>query len=300
MAVFILWILILTALYFFEEKIKINTNASNVQTATPESEHSVVPANLQRRNPKASIRLFFTMMLSRLTRFLRTTLASFATKNLAICFAIFFLKRIAFTSDTYIFQYASRILNWSLRKTAWIEFFHQLAVGIITGLLLPILNSLFNKMRHAGANVIDVSVIRGSILTAILGCLLVWRARDVVAMITGQYMLYACPLKLIVEAVFILGLAEGLEPTTQGLAASMVSSSVTGRLFATIAVVDQTAVAVSGPVIGGIFSASQNLDTGKQGLIYLVSSVRFQTSDRIQLLTVQVLFAFLFVFTLFF
>ena len=70
------------------------------------------------------------------------------------------------------------------------------------------------------------------------------------------------------QGIFVLGLAEGFEPTIQGLAVSFVDPGATGRLFTLIAAIDQVATLISGPIMGQIFAASQ-----QQGLIYVVASV---------------------------
>jgi hypothetical protein len=78
---------------------------------------------------------------------------------------------------------------------------------------------------------------------------------------------------MIVEGIFVLGLAEGLEPTVQAMAVSFVDPSSTGRLFTTIAALDMVAQLVSGPIMGGIFSASQGLNSTWLGLIYIIAAV---------------------------
>jgi hypothetical protein len=42
--------------------------------------------------------------------------------DILLCFVIFFLKRVAFTSESFIFQYASVRLGWELRQTAQLQF----------------------------------------------------------------------------------------------------------------------------------------------------------------------------------
>jgi hypothetical protein len=89
--------------------------------------------------------------------------------------------------------------------------------------------------------------------------------------------------------VFVLGLAEGLEPTLQGLAVSFAGPHSTGRLFTLIETLDMAATLVSGPIMGGIFAASQHIGTPWDGLVYAIAAVRIQsTSTRLKLFTNRV------------
>jgi hypothetical protein len=79
-------------------------------------------------------------------------------------------------------------------------------------------------------------------------------------------------------------LAEGLEPTLQGLAVSFADPRSTGRLFTLIATLDIAATLVSGPIMGGIFVASQHIGPPWYGLVYAIAAVRIQsTSTHVKL-----------------
>jgi hypothetical protein len=72
---------------------------------------------------------------------------------------------------------------------------------------------------------------------------------------------------------FILGLAEGLEPTIQGLAVLSADANAYGRLFTLIAVIDETATLISRPMMGLIFAASQDIGGLGRGLVFVVAAV---------------------------
>jgi hypothetical protein len=74
-------------------------------------------------------------------------------------------------------------------------------------------------------------------------------------------------------------LAEGLEPTLQGLAVSFAGPHSIGRLFTLIATLDIAATLVSGPIMGGIFTASQHIGPPWYGLVYAMAAVRIQSTS---------------------
>ncbi|KAF2124973.1 MFS general substrate transporter [Dothidotthia symphoricarpi CBS 119687] len=276
--VFLLWILTFISMSLFREtlRIKHDTGTSALSTQSPgtseleertscdishEPADSEYLASIPKPGERTSGEPFFRWRIFRtMSRFIRETCSGFMTRNLTVCFAIFVLKRLAFTSENFVFQYASKMLHWKLEKTAWIQFTQSLAAILITAVFLPGVNAYLHRQRKIRPIVIDISVARASMLIAVLGCLLLWRARNPATMISG---------------VFVLGLAEGLEPTVQGLAVALVDPSVTGRLFTFIAALDMAATLFSGPIMGSIFSASQNIGSSWHGLVYLVAAILF-------------------------
>jgi hypothetical protein len=131
-----------------------------------------------------------SLIVRKIQGYVQDAFADFMSQSLIVCFAIFFFKRLAFTSETFVFQYASKVLKWKFEKTAWIQFTHSLAAIITTAVLLPVVTAYFQKNRHFRRTTIDVTVARASLLVAIIGCLLLWRARNPPAMISGKITLY--------------------------------------------------------------------------------------------------------------
>jgi hypothetical protein len=128
---------------------------------------------------------FTKSVLRRLKRFRSEALSGLMTRNLKVCLLIFCLKRLAFTSENFVFQYASKLLDWNLEKTSWIQFTHSLAAITITAVLLPSANTLFQRRTGDRSTIVDVTAARGSLLVAVLGCVLLWQAQNSTAMILG-------------------------------------------------------------------------------------------------------------------
>jgi hypothetical protein len=128
---------------------------------------------------------FTKSSLRRLKRFRSEALSGLMTRNLKVCLLVFCLKRLAFTSENFVFQYASRLLHWNLEKTSWIQFTHSLAAIIITAVLLPSVNTLFQRRTGGISTAVDVTAARGSLLMAVLGCVLLWQAQSSTAIILG-------------------------------------------------------------------------------------------------------------------
>ncbi|KAF2676239.1 MFS general substrate transporter [Lentithecium fluviatile CBS 122367] len=270
--VFVLWVLTFIAMFLFRETLHTKSDFDAVPFAQSPSTTPTIgqpclaelnePANNrplpasashQRQHRAANIKSY----ILKLRKGIKDALSGFVTTNLLVCFSIFFLKRLAFTSENFVFQYASKVLQWKLAKTAWIQSTHSLAAIVTTALLLPSLNAFLQRRRRTKSFTVDVTVARACLLIAVVGCLWVWRAQSTATMISG---------------VFILGLAEGLEPTVQGISVSCVHASATGRLFTLIAAIDMVAMLFSGPLMGGIFAASQSAGSLWLGLIYVVAA----------------------------
>jgi hypothetical protein len=132
-----------------------------------------------------SISRFTQSSLRRLKQFQSEALSGLTTRNLKVCLLIFCLKRLAFTSENFVFQYAWTILDWNLEKTSWIQFTSSLAAITATAVLLPSVNALFQRRTGGRSTIVDVTAARGSLLVAVLGCVLLWQAQSSTVMILG-------------------------------------------------------------------------------------------------------------------
>lgn len=71
----------------------------------------------------------------------------------------------------------------------------------------------------------------------------------------------------------ICGLGEGLEPALQGISASMVDKSHTGRMFTNVAFVDLTARILGGPLMYKILEVKSADSHLSAGLCFALSAV---------------------------
>lgn len=72
-------------------------------------------------------------------------LTLFRKPVLVFCLSAFFLKRVAFTSENFVYQYASERFDWQLRETAWLGFAAGAGAVFATLIANPLLNLLFSK-----------------------------------------------------------------------------------------------------------------------------------------------------------
>ena len=59
------------------------------------------------------------------------------TKNLLLCYTMFFVKRLAFTSEAFIYQYAAQYLRWPLRQTTKLQFSRATGATVVNTALIP-------------------------------------------------------------------------------------------------------------------------------------------------------------------
>ncbi len=96
-----------------------------------------------------------------------------ATTGIIFCFACFLGKRIAFTSESLMFQYASELLHRPLSHTAWIRVPLGLSATLVTGVVLPTL-LLRLKSRTTNSVSVDLWAIRASLGLLVLGFVMFW------------------------------------------------------------------------------------------------------------------------------
>jgi hypothetical protein len=168
--VLMLWALTFISVAFLRETL---VSARDTRTLTKFAQRSF------------SVSRFTKSSLRRLKQFRSEALSGLTTRNLKVCLLIFCLNRLALTSENFVFQYVWKILDWNLEKTSWIQFTHSLAAIVVTAVLLPSVNALFQRRTGDISTTVDVTAARGSLLVAVLGCVLLWQAQSSTVMILG-------------------------------------------------------------------------------------------------------------------
>jgi hypothetical protein len=168
--VLVLWALTFISVAFLRETL---VSARDTRTLTTLAHRSF------------SVLRFTKSSLRRLKQFRSEALSGLTTRNLKLCLLIFCLNRLASTSENFVLQYAWKILDWNLEKTSWIQFTNSLAAITTTAVLLPTVNALFQRRTSDRSTIVDVTAARGSLLVAVLGCVLLWQAQSSTVMILG-------------------------------------------------------------------------------------------------------------------
>lgn len=188
------------------------------------------------------------------------TIAFFRVPTLPSVFLLFLLKPIALISKAFTYQFASESFRWEMSQTTWLRVSQAAGSAIVTMIFLPLLSALLIR-RGFRAKKLDLGAIRGSLCIAVLGFAMLWQAR-------ASWML--------VVALFICGLSEGLEPALQGLATSLIDGVYNARMFTTLAVVETIAKLIGGPLMARLFSIGRSPGGhGSSGINFLTSSIIF-------------------------
>lgn len=101
------------------------------------------------------------------------------------CLAAFFLKRVAFTSEGFMFQYASEKFLWELRQTTWLRVAAASGAVFVTLFACPLLTYLLVR-KGFKTHHLDLNVIRVSSLVVVLAFLGAWRAPSVILLAFGN------------------------------------------------------------------------------------------------------------------
>lgn len=91
--------------------------------------------------------------------------------GLPFCYLLFFLKPLAMISKAFVYQYASYNFHWGLSQTTWLRFSQAGGSSLATVVVLPLLSSVLHR-RGPSAQMLDLNVIRGSLLVAMTGFVL--------------------------------------------------------------------------------------------------------------------------------
>ena len=110
---------------------------------------------------------------------------------LRFCFACFFLKKVAFASESLLYIYTSELLHQKLYKTAWIKVAQASGATIVTGLLLPALVQILLR-RDFTPELINLWMTRGSLITLTFGFLMVWMSPHAIVLGFGKSHLPPC------------------------------------------------------------------------------------------------------------
>ncbi|KAF2786835.1 MFS general substrate transporter [Melanomma pulvis-pyrius CBS 109.77] len=187
-------------------------------------------------------------------------------RGVNVVFTSFAIKRVAFASLAFVFQYASEILEQDLSKTYLIRVFHQFSVAILFICLLPLLT------RNLLSPAKDVWVIRVSLTTLMIGFYVVWNGRSLSGFALG---------------LGICGLGEGLEVGLQSLGSYLVGDVDQAAFFSIASMLGVIGELVGGPLMASAYTIRDNhhrplgycflLSTGVFGCVF-ASSYLLKTS----------------------
>ncbi|EED16509.1 conserved hypothetical protein [Talaromyces stipitatus ATCC 10500] len=120
------------------------------------------------------------------------------------CFITYILKRIAFASEGFMFQYASEKFLWPLHQTTWLRVGQASGAILATLILCPLIMSIFSKTTTAdtmigdssrtskiscgrfSAHVIDLTMIRSALSILTLSFFAAWKAPSAQWQVAGS------------------------------------------------------------------------------------------------------------------
>jgi hypothetical protein len=91
------------------------------------------------------------------------------------CSIAYFLKRIAFASEAFMFQYASEKFLWALYQTTWLRVAQACGAVTVTLIVYPLL-TLYLSRRGVASRITDLSLIRSSLLILMLSFFFAWKS----------------------------------------------------------------------------------------------------------------------------
>lgn len=134
------------------------------QSFGPEEDH-------QSPNPGA------TKITEPRSRTLKSILELIQRPQLQFCFLAILFKRVAFSSETLLYQYASDVLNTQLSHTAWLRALQAVGATFITGVGVPLLMEVLKRDSRRPTSSSSFVVVQGSLAILVIGFISLWLGR---------------------------------------------------------------------------------------------------------------------------
>ncbi|MCJ1251903.1 hypothetical protein MMC30_009141 [Trapelia coarctata] len=231
-------------------------NRSNVQYESVPSEEQTSVAttdetHLLSRPPEPGIPKLMSIARSRSSsrtsgnpfcEFTSRVARLFSTSAAHFCVVAFFLKRVAFTSEGFMFQYASEKFGWKLQHTTWLRVSAAIGAIFTTLIACPTLAYYFSTTGYKAAHV-NIWIISVCLTILIIGFLDAFLAKS------GAFPLVA---------MLFAGRGEGIEPALQGLITYLTDSSANTQLFTILALVDTVAEFTGGPLTTSLMAIGRS------------------------------------------
>jgi hypothetical protein len=151
----------------------------------PSMQHPSTSAEQDQTREPDALMHSVKIWIQRARVFLSEIFKVFLIPNLLFCFTIFFLRAIAVSNTTLLFQYASKRLSWKLGQTAWLLVVRSAGAFLTTGIVLPALNAYILKNQRLTAQRLDFGTVKASLLVLALGYLFIAGATNPVILVAG-------------------------------------------------------------------------------------------------------------------
>jgi len=235
---------------------------------------SPIPAPNDSQLPEVANQIVvWTMLLNlkirQITRLFRSPASQF-------CLAVFFVKRIAFASESYVFQYASENLLWPLHQTTCLRVATASSAIFVTLIACPMSSSVL-RGRGFAPHRLDLNTVRISLLVVFAAFFCAWKAGTgsmlALGMLHRILLLLLCPKLIRVTAMVFCGLGEGIEPALQGLITYLTDARQNALLLTTIAMIDTMGELAGGPLTARLMAVGRVPGHPSDGVCFLASSV---------------------------
>ena len=114
----------------------------------------------------------------------------FSSRIAAFCLAGFLFKRIAFTSEGFIFQYTSEKFGWRLRDTTWLRITAGVGAVVTTMMICPLL-TVFCKRKNYDTHKLDLWIVRVCLIVLCVSFMTAFKASKAAWLFPGSNPPYA-------------------------------------------------------------------------------------------------------------
>ena len=101
----------------------------------------------------------------------------FSNQTVRFCLASFFVKRVAFASESFVFQYASEKFLWPLDQTTFLRV-ATASGGVFATLIACPISSLVLRGKGFTAHKIDLNTVRISLIVVLVSFFWAWKANS--------------------------------------------------------------------------------------------------------------------------
>lgn len=106
--------------------------------------------------------------------------------QIQFCFLAVFLRKIAFSSEALLYQYASDVLSIALSKTAWLRALQSIGATLVTGIGVPVTMRLLTRKCDQTSSIASFIIVQGSLAILSAGFIALWLGRTSVVVGIGK------------------------------------------------------------------------------------------------------------------
>ncbi len=215
------------------------------------------------------------------SQFVNGVISALSNRNTLLVIPIFLVGIFRYAMLNILIQYAS--IRFGLKISTSATFYTETAfINIVLFLfLIPRLTTYIRLRYNIKPEIIDLTLVRTSVVLLALGCLTIGLAQSSSVLPIGTFHSH-CPINLLIysEGVSVFAAGFGSRVFALSLVSYWISDDTKATLYAAIVVLESLGHAIGDPAIQEIFAASLGLPPFWQAMPFFVGAVSLKPKEQ--------------------